>query len=195
MEDRRGHRVCGWARSLFGCEERAPGLSVGNEEHDWVVKETKTRQTRSMRPLAPLATDLAEWRLACGRPDGKALVFPGREGRLWADHDWRNRRKRVYAPAAAGVQLDRSRPHDLRHAFCSLLTAEGLSLVEIAQQAGHSPAMTLATYAHVIDELAGTERRPAGAVIRDAREKLAFESAPGRRTRSPQRADLRGVPE
>jgi integrase len=54
------------------------------------VKDTKTRQTRSVRLLAPLATELAEWRLACGRPDAKTLVFPGRGGRPWADHDWRN---------------------------------------------------------------------------------------------------------
>jgi hypothetical protein len=63
-------------------------------------------------------------------------------------------------------------------AFCSLLIAEGLSVVEIAQQAGHSPAMMLATYAHVIEELAGTERRPAEAVIRDARDKLVSEMCP-----------------
>ena len=150
------------------------------------VKDTKTRQTRSVRLLAPLATDLAEWRLACGRPDGTTLVFPGREGRPWANHDWRNWRKRVYAPVAAGVQIDGSRPYDLRHAFCSLLIAEGLSLVEIAQQAGHSPAMTLATYAHVIEELAGTERRPAEAVIRDARENAS--DAIALRARPPRRA-------
>jgi integrase len=75
-------------------------------------------------------------------------------------------------------ELDGSRPYDLRHAFCSLLIAEGLSVVEIAQQAGHSPAMMLATYAHVIEELAGTERRPAEAVIRDARDKLVSEMCP-----------------
>jgi integrase len=142
------------------------------------VKETKTRQTRSVRLLAPLATDIAEWRLACGRPDGSTLVFPGREGQPWADHDWRNWRKRVYAPVADAVDLDGSRPYDLRHAFCSLLIVEGLSVVEIAQQAGHSPAMMLATYAHVIEELAGTERRPAEAVIRDARDKLVSEMCP-----------------
>jgi hypothetical protein len=64
-------------------------------------------------------------------------------------------------------------PYDLRHAFCSLLIAEGLSVVEIAQHAGHSPAMTLDTYGHVIDELAGTERRPAEDVIREARDAVA----------------------
>jgi integrase len=66
----------------------------------------------------------------------------------------------------------------VQHAFRSLLIAEGLSVVEIAQQAGHSPAMMLATYAHVIEELAGTERRPAEAVIRDARDKLVSEMCP-----------------
>jgi integrase len=144
------------------------------------VKETKTRQTRSVRLLAPLATELAEWRLACGRPDGSMLVFPRHKGGHWADHDWRNWRKRVYAPAAADAKLDASRPYDLRHTFCSLLIAEGLSVVEIAQQAGHSPTMTLATYAHVIEDLAGTDRRPAETVIRNAREKLASELLPAK---------------
>ena len=37
------------------------------------------------------------------------------------------------------------RPYDLRHAFCSLLIAEGLSVVEVARQAGHAPTMTLDT--------------------------------------------------
>lgn len=66
--------------------------------------------------------------------------------------------------------------NDLRHAFCSLLIAEGRNVFEIAQQAGHSAARTLATYAHVIEELGGTEGRPAEIVIRDARDKLASES-------------------
>jgi hypothetical protein len=35
--------------------------------------------------------------------------------------------------------------------------------------------MMLATYEHVIEELAGTERRPADALIRHARDKLASE--------------------
>jgi integrase len=49
-------------------------LSLGEE------KTTKTRQTRTVRILAPLAADLAEWRMASGRPDGSALVFPARDG-------------------------------------------------------------------------------------------------------------------
>jgi integrase len=88
----------------------------------------------------------------------------------------------VYAPVATEAELDGSPPYELRHAFCSLLIAEGLSVVEIAQHAGHSPTMTLDTYGHVIEELAGAERRPAEDVIREAREAVA----------SAARASLRG---
>ena len=63
-------------------------------------------------------------------------------------------------------------PYDLRHSFCSLLIAEGASVVEVAAQAGHSPTMTLNTYGHVMDELAGDKRKDAEAAIRDARVSL-----------------------
>jgi hypothetical protein len=62
------------------------------------------------------------------------------------------------------------RPYDLRHAFCSLLIAEGLSVLEVARQAGHAPTMMLDTYAHVMADHDGAERRSAEAAIRSARE-------------------------
>jgi integrase len=76
----------------------------------------------------------------------------------------------VYGPAAEAAGLDAARPYFLRHLFCSLLLAEGASVVEVARQAGHSPAMTLSTYGHVIEELEGAENRSAEAVIRAARD-------------------------
>ena len=51
----------------------------------------------------------------------------------------------------------------------SLLIHEGRSVVEVAAQAGHAPTMTLSTYAHVIAELEGAERVPAGTQILAAR--------------------------
>jgi hypothetical protein len=42
-------------------------------------------------------------------------------------------------------------------------------VIEVARQAGHSPTMALATYGHVIEELEGTDRRPAEDIIREAR--------------------------
>jgi integrase len=133
------------------------------------VKSTKTGKRRSVRLLAPLASDFAEWRISCGRPGDDALVFPRTDGRVWTEEDWRNWRQRVFAPVASAVGLDRFRPYDLRHSFVSLLFAEGRTVIEVARQTGHSPTMALATYGHVIEELEGAERRPAEDVIREAR--------------------------
>jgi integrase len=147
-------------------------ISVGGE------KATKTGRGRSVRLLAPLASDLAAWRLASGRPDDAVPVFPRRDGALWRDTDWRNWRRRTFHPAAEKAEVGPLRPYDLRHAFVSLLLREGLSVVDIARQAGHSPTMTTSTYAHLIDELEGTERRSAEAEIRAARDKLVSSECP-----------------
>ena len=136
------------------------------------VKETKTGHARAVRLIAPLAADLAEWRLACGRPSEFGLVFPTRDGRPWTDSHWRNWRKRIFEPAATKAGLVGLRPYDLRHSFVSLLLAEGRSVLEVAKQAGHSPTMALTTYGHVIEELEGAKKLPAETVIRQARDKL-----------------------
>jgi len=144
------------------------------------LKTTKTARTRSVRLLAPLAADLREWRIAQGRPSDPALVFPGRHGDLWTDDAWRYWRRRVFTPATNATGLDsRVRPYDLRHSFVSLLLAEGANVVEIARQAGHSPTITLSTYAHLFDEAAGVDHEPAEDQIRRARQLLREE----RRTR------------
>jgi integrase len=147
------------------------------------VKITKTGQTRTVRLLPPLASDLIEWRLASGRPGPKALVFPGRAGVAWSDTSYRNWRRRVFAPAAEAAGLDGFRPYFLRHLFCSLLLAEGASVVEVARQAGHSPAMTLSTYGHVIEEFEGASSRSAEATIRAAREAAGASSHQARSSR------------
>jgi integrase len=123
-----------------------------------------------VRLLAPLAVDLAAWRLASKRSGADDLVFPTAGGELWRDHDWRNWRRRVFDQLAAVSGTPGMRPYDLRHAFCSLLIAEGLSVVEVARQAGPAPAMTLDTYAHVMADHDGADRRSAGATTRAARE-------------------------
>ncbi len=97
--------------------------------------------------------------------------------------------KRVFAPAASEAGLSAFRPYDLRHSLVSLLIADGRSVVEIAKQAGHSPTMALATYGHVIEELEGTDRRPAAEVIRAARDELVPLMSPLRR--STHRSEIR----
>lgn len=132
------------------------------------VKETKTRATRTVRMLAPLRTELSALRIRAGRPRDDEFVFPAHDGGPWDDDDWRNWRRRVFAPAATAAGCD-LRPYDLRHAFVSLLIAEGRSIVEVARQAGHSATMTLDTYGHVFDELDDAERINPEEAIRTAR--------------------------
>jgi integrase len=98
-----------------------------------VVGETKTRRRRTVRLLPPLAADLAEWRLAAGRPPDDALVFPGHDGRPWSPAAYKNWHRRVFRPATAAAGLTSARPYDLRHSFVSLLIAEGDNIVEVAR--------------------------------------------------------------
>ena len=140
------------------------------------VAETKTRRRRTVRTLAPLGQDLAEWSLRAGRPPAAALIFPAHDGEPWSPDDWKNWRRRVFGPAAASAGVPDARPYDLRHSFVSLLIAEGHNIVEIARQAGHSPKMALDTYAHVFDEFDPAERVSAVERIRAAREVMRERS-------------------
>jgi hypothetical protein len=45
--------------------------------------DIEARRIRSVRLLAPLASDLAAWRLASGRPPAGGLVFPNHAGAVW----------------------------------------------------------------------------------------------------------------
>ena len=132
---------------------------------------------RVVRLLAPLAADLAEWRLACGRPADFEFVVPSERETEQAEHigQWTANgfegwRQRVFVPNMQALGLDVTRAYDLRHALASLLAHEGRSVVYIAKQLGHSATVSLAVYQHVIDEF---EDRPALAAedaIREARE-------------------------
>ena len=80
---------------------------------DGELKGQKTnRPPRTVDLLPSLARDLAEWRLATGRPASDAYVFSAAGGGPWRDHDWRNWRKRVYVPAAAAAGVETPRPYD-----------------------------------------------------------------------------------
>src|SRR5262249_55063381 len=52
------------------------------------VKRTKTGQARTVRLLAPLARDLAEWREQRGGPGDDELLFPTPSGGVWNDTAW-----------------------------------------------------------------------------------------------------------
>src|SRR4051812_21962627 len=152
-------------------------LLVERALSDGELKVLKNRrQPRTVKLLAPLREDLADWRAAASR----GPVFASSSGGFWRANDWRNWRKRTYRPVAEAVGIDSARPYDLRHAFASLLIHEGrLSVVEIAAQLGHNPTVCLDTYAHVMAEQAGGERVSAVEQIVQAREAVAVDEAQG----------------
>jgi integrase len=70
------------------------------------------------------------------------------------------------------AKLPAMRPYDLRHSFASLLIAEGRSIVEVAEQLGHAPTMSLDTYGHVFAEFDPRQRRSAEDLTAEARENV-----------------------
>jgi len=148
-------------------------LLIDRSAQDGRMKSTKTGSMRSVTMLAPLATDLAEWRMPCGRPEN-GLVVPGYDGEIVRRKETQNWAKRPFRDAATAAGLTKARPYDLRHAFCSLSIRESrLSIADIASQMGHNMVMTLSVYGHVFAEADGGARISAEEAIR-----LALERAP-----------------
>jgi integrase len=161
--------------SLLGYAGLRPGeartLRWGHvHERTLVIGAAKTRSRRTVRLLDPLAHDLREWRMACGRPadDVPVVPRPSDDGVLSAKsfNVWRGE---TFVPALKAAGLDRARPYDLRHSFASLLLHEGRSVIYVARQLGHNARYTLGTYGHVIDELDDRPQLPADDAIREAR--------------------------
>ena len=131
--------------------------------------DTKTRQHRTVRLLAPLAADLRVWRTATGRPGDSELVFPGKEGQPWTQAAYQSWRRRAFNRATQAAGLAHARPYDFRHSFASLLLHEGRSVIYVARQLGHDARLTLTRYGHVMDELEDTPRIEAEVAIGNAR--------------------------
>jgi integrase len=142
-----------------------------------VIGAQKTGQRRTVRLLDPLAQDLREWRMACGRPgdDRPVIPRPSDAGELSAKsfNVWRGE---TFVPALERAGLDHARPYDLRHSFASLLLHEGRSVIYVARQLGHDARYTLGTCGHVIDELDDQPRISAEDAIYAARGASAARS-------------------
>jgi integrase len=174
-------------------------LLVEQAVSDGELKGQKTnRPPRTVDLLAPLKQDLAEWRLAAGRPPQDAFLFPGATSeRPWRDHDYRNWRKRHFRPAAEAAGVPTARPYDLRHSFASLMLHEGrVGIVDLASQLGHSPTMTLNTYGHVIAELREAPKRSAADQINAARNRDPTTPPPTKNatSRNPEDREKEGEP-
>lgn len=60
----------------------------------------------------------------------------------------------------------------MRHSFASLLLAEGRQPIWCAKQLGHTLAVFLSTYAHLIDEFEDRERIDSDVEIAKARREV-----------------------
>jgi integrase len=149
-----------------------------------VEGDTKTAAHRTVQLLAPLQSDLKEWRMRSGRPADSKLVFPGRGGAPWSDSAYRSWRRKAFRRALDAAGIDKARPYDLRHSFASLLLHQGSSVIKVARQLGHDARLTLSTYGHVIDELDDQPRIEAETAINAARAMLAAAPPSARQTRS-----------
>jgi len=127
---------------------------------------TKTKSIRSVRLISPLADDLKAWRAMCGADN---TVFARRDLGPLTPVDYRNWRRRRFEPACHAANLGATRPYDLRHSFASLMIQAGYSPVELAAELGHSPTLTLNTYAHLFSEFSRGSRVDPEQVIASAR--------------------------
>jgi integrase len=141
------------------------------------IKSTKTAHARTVRLLEPLADDLCDFRLAVGRSQADALIFPNQNDQPWTKNDWDNWRSRNFKRMLDAVGIEDSHPYALRHSFASLLLHEGRSVHYVAKQLGHGARLTLDTYGHVIDEFDDAPRLPAADAILQTRRSSITGSA------------------
>lgn len=145
------------------------------------LKLQKTgRVYRTVDLLDALRADLDAWVEARGITDARALLFPRPDGKPWRKDDWDNWRRRRFHRATRTVGLETPRPYDLRHSFASLLIREQrASIVDIADQMGHSPTETLKDYAHVMREYRRKKPVKAAKLIAKARRAVLEERSGG----------------
>lgn len=131
------------------------------------TKDTKTRAYRSVRLIPPLRADLLALKLQAAHVGDGDLIFGRLQNGQWRHLNWHNWSQRIYNPVARACGLVSPRPYDLRHACASLLIQQGMSVVEVAAQMGHSSQMTLGIYAHVFSEADPGDRRSIEERLRD----------------------------
>jgi integrase len=143
-------------------------------------RDQKRHRVRFTPLLEPLAEDLREWFLACGRPSPQVPVFPAHDGAFWDKDDWANwrgavwksRPERKYSRTrikpTVGCAPAGTRPRDLRSSYVTLRVYEGVPLTTISREVGTGVAMIERHYAGVIQNWDGVQV-PAEQQIRAAR--------------------------
>ena len=153
-------------------------IAIDKAVRDGAEAPTKTGAVRTVPLIGPLQSDLDDLRWKCSLPENDRLVIPASDGGHWSRSEFNNWRNRVWKPVLEGLatgdpalaRLARARPYDCRGSFVSLHLRAGVSPLEVAKWAGHSPAVMFRHYANVIEELQGEPILPAEEQILRARE-------------------------
>jgi len=99
-------------------------------EQRLVVDAPKTGARRSVTLLQPLREDLELWREGSLVSELDATVFPNERGAAMSEEAYKSWSRRGFARAAEAAGAPDATPYALRHSFCSLLLAEGRSVIE-----------------------------------------------------------------
>src|SRR3954451_5105794 len=159
-----------------------------------VMGPPKSKHGRREVPLsAELVTGLRAHRAASEWPGTADLVFPALGGGVT---DQSNLRRRAMVPAAQEAGVPWIGFHTFRHTCASMLFDRARSAKQVQRWLGHhSPAYTLATYVHLLDDELGdplelplTSRAGAEQVFADRPRTLREQdAAAARRTPHPPR--------
>jgi integrase len=171
----------GEALALTWGDIGARTISVDKAVRDGAEAPTKTGAVRSVPLVTPLKDDLFEYRMMRDMPPNDTLVLPAQNSGYWSRSEANNWRNRVWKPITLKLAesdralrpLAESRPYDCRGSFVSLHLRAGASPLEVAQWAGHSPAVMFKHYANVIEELVGEPVLDAVEQITRARDAVA----------------------
>jgi hypothetical protein len=119
------------------------------------VGQTKTGKERRVPLIAPVRSDLTQWRMRIGGTKDHELVFPNFAGEHWSESDRHSWSGRHLKPALKGGTPERG--EDVRPAPLLRLHAHRKRPKPGGgvQEGGQSATMTLDVYAHVYEEWEG----------------------------------------
>lgn len=145
------------------------------------AKNGRHRRRSVFLPEA-VAVDLDNW-LMRRKTSEKLLFGRQKDGKPWTKTDYDNWRQRK--PRSKGKVLTRQKcfktaaiecglgealtPYGLRHTAATMYLSSGWTVAEVAHQLGHSPAESMKTYQHIVDEHQGKPKQTVDEWINKAR--------------------------
>jgi integrase len=110
-------------------------------------KGTKTGKSRIVQ-LSPTVRSMLVDRFDRLSPQPDDLVFPSPKGLSIDDHNFCTR---AWKKILESCQIEYRSPYKIRHSAISHALSNGVNVIALSEQTGHSARVMLSTYAHAID--------------------------------------------